>query len=98
MAFTVTLIDDEPHFKSWDIIADSDADTITQFAHGFVDGQGNPVRPRIVWTNKLLNLISVWGATANLINIDAFKAPEATSGNAGAQVRVYAQLPHSLML
>lgn len=81
--------------KTWNVIASADGDTGTLvIAHGF------GAAPALVMLTPLLTAgtLSGWSAAIDATNITLTKGTTAAgSGNAGAQLRVIAQIPHSLM-
>lgn len=94
MAVTVTANYAGTYTKTWDVIADADADTAAVIPHGFGVIPENvvlvPLQPEFytsLWT------VGVVDAT----NINLVKANAVGSGDAAAQVQVVAQLPHSIV-
>lgn len=92
MPVTEAVVTNRPNFKSWDITATADGDTVHSFAHGF------PATPLFTMTQKILALVTQWAITADAVNINIIKDTAVGTGNAGAQMRVTAMLPHSLVL
>lgn len=94
MPVTVTPAYAGTYTKSWDVIADADADVAAVIPHGFGAIPENvvlvPLQPEFytsLWT------VGVVDAT----NINLVKANAVGSGDAAAQVQVVAQLPHSIV-
>lgn len=80
----------------WDIIATADGDTTATITHGLLGG----VAPQDVQITYLLAaqaLVSGWAVTAfGATTITLTKTTTATSGVAGAQIRVTVRLPHTM--
>lgn len=95
MAVTVTAASPQGAYtKVWTVIATADADTTATIPHGFGSA------PFDVSIDPLLAQFytSVWTITTiDATNIVLTKGTGAGSGNAGAQVRVTARVPHSLV-
>lgn len=94
MATSATAVTAGTTFKSWDVIATADADTTIVIPHGFgsaplkVDSQELSAPGRV----------SAWflaGVTSTEITFT--KGTGTGSGAVAAQLRVYAELPHSLV-
>ena len=95
MAMSSAAVTAGTNLKTWNVIASADADTGTLvIAHGF------GAAPAIVTLTNLLGagVTSQWSAAVDATNITLTKnSTGAGSGNAGAQLRVAALLPHSLI-
>lgn len=78
-----------------DVIATADADTTATVPHGLA------AAPSVVILTPLLQApagLSLWAATTiNATNVICTKSTAVGSGNAGAQLRVIAMLPHSII-
>lgn len=102
MAVTVTAVTQITGYPPratmsiWDIIATADADTTATITHGL------KVTPQVVIITPLLQApaaLSLWAATTiDATSVVLTKATTASSGNAGAQVRVTVWAPHSLAM
>ena len=94
MAVSFTPISPQGTFtKVWTAIATADADTTLTIPHGF---SAAPVNVSFV---PLLaaGVTSAWTLTTiDATNLVLTKGTGAGSGNAGAQIRVTAALPHSV--
>ena len=94
MAVTVTPAYAGTYTKTWDVIADADADVAAVIPHGF-----DAIPENVALVPLLANAyVSVWTlGVVDATNINLVKANAVGSGNAAAQVRVAAQLPHSIV-
>lgn len=93
MAVLVTPVVAGTYMKSWDIIADADADVAAVITHGF---GAAPVDISLVPLNTDF-FVSTWTlGVVDATEINLAKANAVGSGNAAAQVRVIARLPHSI--
>lgn len=100
MAFIVTPKRQGRWFKTWDITAQFDSDSVATIVHGFVDEQGNGITPE-VW-DTMISLRpapgTYWAMFADNTNIFPAKTINTGSGDSTSpQVRIYAWLPHSLV-
>lgn len=94
MAVTVTPVVAGVTAKSWDIIATADADAAAVIPHGF------GAIPEAIQLTPLLAAAytSVWTlGVVDATNINLVKGTGGGSGTANAQLRVNAQLPHSIV-
>ena len=96
MAFTVTPVLAGTYAFVADIIADADADAASpNIPHGL------GAAPVVVALCPLLQVaagLSLWAlTTVDAVNLVATKSVAVGSGVAGAQVRVIALLPHSII-
>lgn len=93
MAVTASAVYAGTYTKSWDVIASADGDTAGTITHGFGS------TPAVVTLTPLRAEAygSQWTATAGTATIVLGKTSAASSGNATAQVRVIASLPHSIV-
>ena len=95
MAVTVTAVLAGTNTKSWDITATADGDTSASITHGL------GAAPALVYLAPLLAqaYTSQWQVTSvSSTVITLTKGTASGSGNASAQVRVYADRPHSISL
>lgn len=96
MAVTVTPVLAGVRLHISDVIAGGDADVTATVPHGL------PVAPTIVILTQLLSqaltALSAWAAsTIDGTNVVCTKLASVGSGNAGAQLRVIAMAPHSII-
>lgn len=93
MAFSSSAVFAGVDFKSWDIIATADADTGGSVTHGM------GAAPSDVYVTPLLaaGVTSAWFVSAISSTVITLTKGTATgSGNASAQLRLYARRPHTI--
>lgn len=94
MAVTASAVYAGTFTKSWDVIASADGDTAGTITHGFpstpVDVNLLPLRAEAYGSQWVVSSI---GTSTIVLG----KTSAASSGNATAQVRVIARLPHSIV-
>lgn len=93
MAITATPVVNNANYKSWTVEATADGDTTANIAHGM------GVAPDLIVLTPMVAAarLSLWVATADATNIAIAKATTGGSGAAGAQLKVVAARPHSIM-
>ena len=74
--------------------ATADADTGGTIAHGL---GAAPLTWGYTEILQASAAVSAWAITADATNLTLTKGTGVGSGNAGAQIRVYAELPHSIV-
>ena len=93
MAVTPSAVYAGTYTKSWDVVASADGDTAGTITHGFGGAPADvnllPLRAEAYGSQWVVSSI-----TSLLIVLG--KTSAASSGNATAQVRVIARLPHSI--
>lgn len=78
----------------WDVIATADADTTATITHGLI---GTPQDIQITPLLQAPAAVSLWAVTTiNSTQVVLTKGTGVGSGNAGAQLRVIARVPHSI--
>lgn len=94
MAVTATAAYAGTYMKSWDVVASADGDTAGTITHGFsgtpADVSLLPLRAEAYGSQWVVSSVG----TATIV---LGKTSAASSGNATAQVRVIARLPHSIV-